>query len=82
MHIWDRGFAGVPWLGLSYVHTVRFVMCWPKHYHLLNALGQERKAWQITRGKRSWEHHMLWDARRRCCRKTDIIAIPVFDKTK
>lgn len=80
LHIWDRGFAGAPWLDLSYVHAVRFVMRWPKHYHLLDELGQERKAWQITRGKRSWEHRMLWDARRRCQRKTGIIAMPVFDK--
>ena len=80
LHIWDRGFAGAPWLDLCYVHAVRFVMRWPKNYHLLDELGQERKAWQITRGKRSWEHRMLWDARRRCQRKTGIIAMPVFDK--
>ena len=41
LHIWDRGFAGALWLGLSYVHAVRFVMRWPKHYHLLDQLGQE-----------------------------------------
>jgi hypothetical protein len=81
LHIWDRGFSGAPWLELSYVHVVRFVRRWPKHYLLLDELGQERKAWQITRGKRSWGHRMLWDARRRCQRKTGIIAMPVFDKT-
>lgn len=81
LHIWDRGFAGAPWLCMSYVHAIRFVMRWPKHYHLLDELEQECKAWQVTRGKRSWEHRMLWDARRRCYRKTGILAVPVFDKT-
>jgi hypothetical protein len=53
---------------------------WPKRYHLLDEHGQERKAWEITRGKRSWEHRLLWDARRRCQRKVGVLACPVFDK--
>lgn len=81
VHIWDRGFAGSPWLSLAYVHAVRFVMRWPKRYHLADDLGQERPAWQYTRGKRSWEYRLLWDARRRCSRKTGILAVPVYDKT-
>lgn len=81
LHIWDRGFAGSPWLSLAYVHAVRFVLRWPKRYGLLDELGQERPAWQCTRGKRSWEHRLLWDARRRCYRKTGILAIPISDKT-
>jgi hypothetical protein len=80
LHIWDRGFAGNPWLTLAYVYAVRFVMRWPKHYRLVDAEGRERKAWEITRGKRSWEHRMLWDARRRCKRKVGIIAVPVADR--
>ena len=81
LHIWDRGFAGSPWLSFAYVHAVRFVMRWPKRYHLADDLGQERPAWQFTRGKRSWEQRLLWDARRRCYRKTGILAVPVYDKT-
>jgi hypothetical protein len=80
VHVWDRGFAGSPWLCLAYVHALRFVLRWPKHYGLVDDLGQERKAWEFTRGKRSWEHRLLWDARRRCYRKTGIIAVPVYDK--
>jgi len=80
IHIWDRGFAGNPWLTLAYVYAVRFIMRWPKHYRLVDGEGQERKAWEMTRGKRSWEHRMLWDARRRCMRKTGILAVPVFDR--
>lgn len=80
LHIWDRGFAGNPWLTLAYVYAVSFVMRWPKHYRLVDAEGQERKAWEMTRGKRSWEHRLIWDARRRCQRKVGIIAVPVIDR--
>jgi hypothetical protein len=81
LHIWDRGFAGGPWLGLAYMHAVRFVLRWPKYYGLVDEEEQERAAWQMTRGKRSWERRLLWDARRRCYRKTGVIAVPVYDKT-
>jgi len=79
LHIWDRGFAGNPWLTLAFVYTVRFVMRWNKHYKLVDEQGRERKAWEITRGKRSWEYRYIWDARRRCWRKTGIVAVPVTD---
>jgi hypothetical protein len=81
LHVWDRGFAGAPWLSMAYVHAVRFVLRWPKHYHLVDELGCERKAWEITRGKRSLDHRLIWDARRRCQRKTGLVFVPVFDKT-
>jgi hypothetical protein len=33
--------------------------------------------WKIARGKRSWEYRMIWDVRRRCDRKTGVIALPI-----
>jgi hypothetical protein len=80
LHVWDRGFAGTPWLTLVYVHAVRFVMRWPKHYGLIDEQQSVRKAWEITRGKRSLEHRYLWDARRRCYRKVGIVFVPVYDR--
>ena len=68
LHIWDRGFAGSPWLSLINRHKVRFVMRWQKGYKLIDQHGEKRKAWEITRGKRSWEYKELWDNRRRCYR--------------
>ena len=79
LHIWDRGFAGNPWLTRAFLHAVRFVMRWPKHYKLVDEYGRSRKPGEISKGKRSWQHRMLWDARRRCERKVGIIAFPVFD---
>jgi hypothetical protein len=81
LHIWDRGFAGNPWLTQVFVHGARFILRWPKNYCLLDEQGQFRKPGEIAKGKRSWAHRLVWDARLRCERKTGIIAFPVFDPT-
>lgn len=81
LHIWDRGFAGNPWLTLAFVYAAQFIMRWRKDYYLLDDQGRQRKPGEISKGKRSWEHRMLWDARRRCERKVGIIAFPVSDPT-
>jgi len=79
LHVWDRGFAGNPWLTVAFAHAAQFVMRWPKNYKLIDQNGKVRKPGEISKGKRSWEHRMLWDARRRCERQVGIIAFPVFD---
>ncbi len=81
LHIWDRGFAGNPWLTQVFLQGARFVLRWPKNYYLLDEHEQLRKPGEISKGKRSWEHHLLWDARRQCQSKTGVIAFPVFDPT-
>lgn len=81
LHIWDRGFAGNPWLTQAFLHGARFVVRWPKNYQLVDENGRLCKPGQLSKGKRSWEHHLLWDARRRCMRQTGIIAFPVTDPT-
>ena len=81
LHVWDRGFAGNPWLTQAFLHGARFILRWPKNYYLLDEQGQLRKPGEISKGKRSWEHRLLWDAHRRCYRQTGIIAFPVSDPT-
>jgi hypothetical protein len=81
IHVWDRGFAGTPWLTMVFVHAVRFVLRWPKHYSLIDENGNLKKAWEISRGKRSWFKRKLWDARRHCEREVGVVAFPVFDPT-
>jgi hypothetical protein len=81
LHIWDRGFAGNPWLTQAFLHGAHFVMRWPKNYYLLDEQGQLRKPGEISKGKRSWDHRLLWDARHHCERKTGVLAFPVFDPT-
>jgi hypothetical protein len=77
LHSWDRGFAGSPWTTLALEHRLRFILRWNKRYHLVGRDGRKREGWKIARGRRSWNHRMVWDARRRCQRKTGVIAFPV-----
>lgn len=78
LHVWDRGFAGAPWLGVALAHNIRFVLRWQKGYKLMDAQGRKRKAWEICRGQRSWTHMLIWDTCRREHRKIGIYATPVF----
>lgn len=49
-----------------------------KGHTLLDATGQERKAWEIARGTRRWgEGKPLWDIPARACRPTAVLALPV-----
>lgn len=77
IHLWDRGFAGAPWLGLVILYRVRFIVRWQKNFKLIAPDGRLLKAWQCSRGKRSIDHRMIYDARRRCHRKTGIVFLPV-----
>jgi Transposase DDE domain len=81
LHIWDRGFAGNPWLTQAFLHGARILLRWPKNFQLLDEQEQLRKPGEISKGKRSWDHRMLWDARHDCECKTGVIAFPVFDPT-
>jgi len=77
IHVWDRGFAGSPWTTLALDQCLRFIVRWNTRYHLVGPDGQKQEGWKISRGRRSWNHRLVWDARRRCQRKTGVIAFPV-----
>jgi Transposase DDE domain len=77
VHIFDQGFAGGPWLQLAFSQSILFVMRWRRGYTLIDEAGVERKAWQIVRGKRSWQHRYVWDAPHQCYRKSGVVAVRV-----
>jgi hypothetical protein len=77
VHIWDQGFAGAPWVKQALAHHARFILRWKKNYALVTRDGQVRPAWQCTRGKRSLDHRLIYDARRRCERNTGLLYLPV-----
>lgn len=77
VHVWDRGFAGEPWLSAALAQRVRFIVRWKKGNKLVNAQGELKKAWEISRGKRSVDHRLIYDCRRRCDRKTGVVFLPV-----
>jgi hypothetical protein len=72
LHVWDRGFAGAPWLGIALTYKVRFILRWQKGYKLVDRQGRKRKAWEICRGKRSFTHLLIWDAQRQMHRQIGI----------
>lgn len=77
-HVFDRGFAGRPWLTQLFATETRFILRWPSRLTLADIAGQRSPAWQFVRGKRAWDHRLLWDARHHCYRKTGILAVPVL----
>lgn len=77
IHLWDRGFAGTPWLLKAYAARVRFIVRWKKGNYLIDDTGQKRKASEISRRRRSVAHAMIYDCKRRCQRKTGIVFFPV-----
>lgn len=77
IHVWDRGFAGEPWLAQAFAARVRFILRWKKGNTLIDAQGNRRKASDISRRKRSVDHRMIYDCKRRCERKTGIVFFPV-----
>jgi len=56
VHVWDRGFAGEPWISAALAHPVRFIVRWKRGNKLVDAHGELKKAWEISRGKRSVDH--------------------------
>jgi hypothetical protein len=78
--VFDRGFAGRPWLSVLFERDVGFILRWPGRVKREEVGGQRRNAWPFVRGKRAWDHRLLWDARRHCFRQTGILAVPVWDE--
>jgi hypothetical protein len=77
VHLWDQGFAGEPWVSQAVQQDVRFILRWKKNYKLETVTGQLLKAWECTRGKRSMDHRLIYDSRRRCERDTGVLYLPV-----
>ena len=77
LHVFDRGFAGAPWLEAMSRTGVRFVLRWPGHYHLQDPLGSERKACRWATGKKTKDHRLIWDAHQHAYRRNGVLWIPV-----
>jgi Transposase DDE domain len=76
LHVFDRGYASRAWLGLLQEAEGRFLIRWQKGHVVCDALGQERKVWQLIRGKRPQERRMVFDARSRHMRLVGINVVP------
>lgn len=84
IHIFDRGFCGGPWLqhlaGTSRYATThmqaRFILRWQKHYSLHTPAGEEKKAWQIARGKPTQQRRSV-PGRGGVMQQMGVLALPV-----
>jgi hypothetical protein len=77
IHVFDRGYAGAPWLKVLQRFGVYFVTRWKKGLSFVDEDGNERKLGDIVRYKRSWGHKLIWDAGKHCHRKTGVFAMRV-----
>jgi hypothetical protein len=76
VHVFDRGFAGGPWLEVLAHTGSRFILRWPKHYHLWDRLGRKAAAWQLVKGKKTRQSRRVYDARGQGSPR-GVLAIPV-----
>jgi hypothetical protein len=77
LHVWDRGYAGSPWVQAALTAKLRFVVRWKKGNKLLDNWGEARKAWEIARGKRAQGYRHLRDPRTKQVIKVGIVVVPV-----
>jgi hypothetical protein len=75
-HIFDRGMASRSWLEMLTRHKARFVLRWPKRYHLVDTKGK-RCAWRIATGKRTMDERWLREAHTGEMRKVGVLFVPV-----
>lgn len=76
LHIFDRGMASRSWLEMLIGHSARFVVRWPKRYHLVDNKGK-RCAWRITCGKRTMDERWLKEAHTGQMKKVGILFVSV-----
>src|SRR5205085_850907 len=76
-HLFDRGYAGSPWVQAALAAGVRLVVRWKKGIKLLDNWGEERKAWEIARGKGSQSYRLMRDSRSKELIKVGVVVIPV-----
>ncbi|MDQ5853047.1 MAG: transposase [Chloroflexota bacterium] len=78
LHLFDRGFAGSPWLGTLLRERVRFVLRWNSSYPLMDATGHLQRPGAFVVRRRSWEHRLIPDAQRRQWCKVGVLARQVW----
>jgi transposase len=77
LHVFDRGYASKGWIALLSLFHLRFVIRWKKGHVFFDQKGQEKKLWEIARGKRSWQQREVWDERKKCWCKMGVLALPL-----
>jgi hypothetical protein len=61
IHVFDRGYSSGPWIELLQSLKVKFVIRWKKNHFFIDNNGNEKKLWQIGRGKKYLSHKLVYD---------------------
>lgn len=77
LYVFDRGYAGGPWLRTLERYQVHFLIRWKKGHHFCEEEGEEKSLGQLGKTKRSWGYRMIWDEKKKESRKTGIVAVRV-----
>ena len=78
IHVFDRGYAGAPWLRELLKHCQHFILRWNKTYALVDEQGRQLPCWQLVRGKRSLSKRLVKDTPRRQQRHMGLYYQTVF----
>ena len=78
IHVFDRGYAGAPWLKELLKRRQHFILRWNKTYALVDEQGRQLPCWQLVRGKRSLSKRLVKDTPRRQQCHMGLYYQPVF----
>ena len=78
VHVFDRGFAGSPWLGLLLKGDDHFIIRWPARYYLENRQGERRKTYRFSLGRKNQSSRKLWDSRSKSYQTVGLVMVPVL----
>lgn len=78
IHVFDRGYAGAPWLRELLKRRQHFVLRWNKTYALRDEQDRQLPCWQLVRGKRSLSKRLVKDTPRRQQRHMGLYYQTVF----
>ena len=79
VHVFDRGYAGAPWLGILFEQQADFILRWQSGYLLKNEKGELKKPWQLAKGKKDMGGKLIWDAVRKKRRNIRLLYFPVWN---
>ena len=80
LHVFDRGFAGSPWVGILLNNQDRFLIRWPSSYQLLDRKGKLKKARYFSVGKKATSSKQVWDMNKKCSLKRSLLWMPCLHK--
>ena len=80
LHVFDRGYAGSPWLGLVLAKQDRFLLRWPSAYQLLDQKGILKRASLFSVGRKATSCKQVWDKERKCFLTRSLLWMPCLHK--